>query len=251
MATDVDAPRLRLEANKIVETVEALQERINERFSDRGINQRAEDLLRISLRAERMAATIGRPIRWVRVCLAILASLFVAALIVLPFNLSGSATAERDAFDWLQVLEAVLNDVVLLGAGAFFLVTVEVRIKRRRCLQELHELRSYAHVVDMMQLTKDPQQHHGLVNRDTPASPPRDMTDFELNRYLDYCSELLSLTGKLAALYVQDFDDPVALAAVNEIEDLTTGLSRKIWQKLVVLATYGDDDGGESSPLTP
>jgi len=37
------------------------------------------------------------------------------------------------------------------------------------------------------------------------------------------------------ALYVQKFDDGVALSAVNEIEDLTTGLSRKIWQKIMIL----------------
>ena len=43
------------------------------------------------------------------------------------------------------------------------------------------------------------------------------------------------MTGKVAALYVQRFDDAVALQAVNEIEELTTGLSRKIWQKLSVL----------------
>jgi hypothetical protein len=61
------------------------------------------------------------------------------------------------------------------------------------------------------------------------------MTLFELSRYLDYCSEALSLTGKVAALYVQRFDDAVALDAVNEVEQLTTGLSRKIWQKLTVL----------------
>ena len=46
---------------------------------------------------------------------------------------------------------------------------------------------------------------------------------------------MLSLTGKIAALYVQDFEDGVVLAAVNEVEDLTTGLSRKIWQKLMIL----------------
>ena len=61
------------------------------------------------------------------------------------------------------------------------------------------------------------------------------MSRFELSRYLDYCSEALSLTGKLAALYIQDSSDGVALQAVNEIEDLTTGLSRKIWQKLMIL----------------
>ena len=29
----------------------------------------------------------------------------------------------------------------------------------------------------------------------------------------------------------------MALAAVNEVEDLTTGLSQKIWQKLMILLT--------------
>jgi len=57
----------------------------------------------------------------------------------------------------------------------------------------------------------------------------------ELTRYLDYSTDMLSLTGKIAALYVQDFHDAVALSAVNEIELLTTSLSGKIWQKLSML----------------
>jgi hypothetical protein len=35
--------------------------------------------------------------------------------------------------------------------------------------------------------------------------------------------------------FVQDFHDPVATEAVNDLESLTTGLSRKIWQKIVIL----------------
>ena len=66
-------------------------------------------------------------------------------------------------------------------------------------------------------------------------SPDRSMTPADLGRYLDYCSEMLSLTGKVAALYVRDFQDGVVLGAVNEVEDLTSGLCRKIWQKLMVL----------------
>ena len=46
---------------------------------------------------------------------------------------------------------------------------------------------------------------------------------------------MLSLIGKVAALYAQRFNDPVALSAVDEIEDLTTGLSRKIWQKIMII----------------
>ena len=57
----------------------------------------------------------------------------------------------------------------------------------------------------------------------------------DLGRYLDFCSELLSLTSKIAALLVQGFDDGVVLAGVNEVEELTTGLSGKIWQKITIL----------------
>ena len=61
------------------------------------------------------------------------------------------------------------------------------------------------------------------------------MISDQLGRYLDYCSEMLSLTSKLAALYVQRFDDSVVLQAVNEVESLTNGLSRKVWQKITIL----------------
>jgi hypothetical protein len=63
----------------------------------------------------------------------------------------------------------------------------------------------------------------------------RDLTNEQLMRYLDYCAEMLSLTGKLAALYAQYFPDATVVAAVNDVEQLTTNLSRKIWQKIVLV----------------
>jgi len=80
------------------------------------------------------------------------------------------------------------------------------------------------------------------------------MSRFELQRYLDYCSEMLSLVGKVAAIYAQSFDDGVALASANEVESLTTGLSRKIWQKIMVLNNSFDgltdpiETSGERGP---
>jgi hypothetical protein len=89
----------------------------------------------------------------------------------------------------------------------------------------------------MHQLTKDPEW---VVTPGEAVPAARARHDrFELSRYLDYCSEMLSITGKIAALYIQDFDDDVALAAVNEVENLTTGLSRKIWQKLMIVFAMG------------
>lgn len=108
--------------------------------------------------------------------------------------------------------------------------------------------RSLVRIVDMHQLTKDPD----TVLRErkvTASSPTRALTPFELGRYLDYCSELLSVTSKVAALYAQQLEDPVILDAVNEVESLTVGLSAKIWQKLVIL---GNTARGRSiSSATP
>jgi len=57
----------------------------------------------------------------------------------------------------------------------------------------------------------------------------------QIGRYLNYCSEMLSLTSKIAALYAERLNDAVVLQAVDEVETLTTGLSRKIWQKIMIL----------------
>lgn len=63
----------------------------------------------------------------------------------------------------------------------------------------------------------------------------RMLTPFELMRYLDYCSEMLAILSKLAALHTQHFNDAVTLEAVNDVENLTQGLSRTIWQKIMIL----------------
>ncbi len=161
------------------------------------------------------------------------------ALIILLALTSLKISKMWESFaDFVQAVDAGINDLVFVGIAIFFLATLEARIKRRRALKALHELRSLAHIIDMHQLTKDP---HVITNtgQATKSSPKRTMTDFELSRYLDYCSEMLSLIGKVAALYVQRFDDPVALSAVDQIEDLTTGLSRKIWQKIMIIDRSG------------
>ena len=121
----------------------------------------------------------------------------------------------------------------LLGLVLFFFWSIEGRMKRRRALRAIHELRSMAHIIDMHQLTKDPTwlRHPPTAT----ALEGRNLSVAELTRYLDYSTDMLSLTGKIAALYVQDFQDSVALSAVNEIELLTTSLSGKIWQKLSIL----------------
>jgi hypothetical protein len=81
----------------------------------------------------------------------------------------------------VTLMEAGLNDVVLIGAGIFFLLSVEVRYKRARALKALHELRSITHVIDMHQLTKDPHRIlKANIYSKTGKSPDLKMTHFEL-----------------------------------------------------------------------
>jgi hypothetical protein len=98
--------------------------------------------------------------------------------------------------------------------------------------------RSIIHVIDMHQLTKDPSMAVSVAGK-TASSPPRMLSRFELARYLDYCSEMVSLTSKVAVLYAQTFPDPVVTEAVSEIERVGVGLSQKIWQKIMILETVG------------
>jgi hypothetical protein len=184
-------------------------------------------------------AVLGQPHWPVRLAvgatIVLMAAVVIAAVAGVVQRLAGPTEA-TGVFEFVQGVEAGVNDVVFLGIAIFFLTSIEGRLKRRRALRRIHQLRSIAHIVDMHQLTKDPE--FLLVPRpDTASSPARTMSRTELGRYLDYCTELLSLTGKLGALFVQHMDDGVVLQAVNEIEDLTSGLSRKIWQKITLLET--------------
>jgi len=115
----------------------------------------------------------------------------------------------------LQAVESAAQDVIFLAVALYFLFTLETRLKRRVALRELHRLRSIVHIVDMHQLTKDPE-HLLSPELRTPSSPEHRLNRFELARYLDYCTELLSLSSKLAALHIQHVNDAVVLNAVSD-----------------------------------
>jgi hypothetical protein len=232
---------LRLDADQVVRTVAALHQRIERRFPGAGLADLCRQLLNVATQARERSQWISKPILPLRIGIGLLVLLIVAGLAGTVYRV-GMPREPLGFFAFVQVLESGINDVVLVAAGVFFLVTAETRIKRTRARNALSELRAIAHIIDMHQLTKDPEW---VLSRGEQmvAHPRRDLTPFELSRYLDYCSEMLSLTGKCAALCVQGFDDDVALRGVNEIEALTTGLSRKIWQKLMILYTLEADSG--------
>jgi hypothetical protein len=240
-------PHRNLDAAAIARTIELLCQRVEVRFPGSGLSRVCRELDAIADRAAETSAWIGRPILPLRVGTWLLVLLLLAGLVV-TFAALRAPVEPLTLGELVQAIESGVNDLVFVAIAVFFLLTLETRLKRRRALQAIHELRSIAHVIDMHQLTKDPEW---VIDRgrETGVLPPRTMSRFELSRYLDYCSEALSLTGKVAALYLRNFDDPVALQAVNEVEDLTTGLARKIWQKLTILYAMEAGSAGAGSPV--
>lgn len=227
------SPYLQLDARRIDAALDQLAARVHERFPNSGLSKLATDVSRLSDDATARAKRLTGPYFGLRllVLLALVVGVGAEAYLLSQLDWEG-VLARTETLSLAQGLESTANLVILSGAAAFFLLNLEERLRRRRVLGALHELRSLAHVVDMHQLTKDPTAGSGPR---TSSSPERGMTRFELSRYLDYCAEMLALIAKLAALYAGRTRDPVIVAAVNDVEILSANLSRNIWQKLIIL----------------
>jgi len=228
-----------IRADKVVDTASSLRARVHARFPESGLLRVADELLDVARESQKRCRWIARPNVPLRIgvwFLVVAGIVGIAAIVVANVRMTESFW---DLSNFVEGAEALLANLVFLGAGIAFLVTVETRIKRGRALSAVNELRALAHIIDMHQLTKDPEMVFGR-SVPTEVSPARDMTARELNRYLDYCSEMLSIVSKIGALYIQSFPDSQALTAVDDIESLTNGLSRKIWQKIMILDRYLD-----------
>jgi hypothetical protein len=225
-----------LQVDRILATINKLERRITERFPDQGLVRICVELGRVANQTGAEVERLRRPIWLLRIgaglgILGIVAIALGIVAVVVPGTHLGTALTEL-----VVASEAAVNEVILLAIAIFFMLSLETRARRRSALKSLHRLRSIIHIVDMHQLTKDPEYLLSPAMT-TTSSPERSMTRFELSRYLDYCSELFSLTSKVAALYAQHLRDPVILAAVNDIETLAASLSNKVWQKIMILDT--------------
>jgi hypothetical protein len=236
----------RLEAGAVLATAQRLQGRIQARFPDRNLSRVATQLVTV---AGDLEASTARtlPIRIVRVVgLVLIAVLFVlAAASVLWVGIELISNGS-DAVDWMSTVSTVISNLVYVGLAVIFLRVAPSQLERRRILGELHRLRSLAHVIDMHQLTKDPERF-AETYRPTPNSVNVGLSAIDMATYLDYCSELLALVAKTAAVYAERTTDPAVLATISDIENLTNGMARKIWQKLGLLPGIG---GGSVNPAS-
>jgi hypothetical protein len=232
--------QLRPEA--LLSTISTLENRILERFPTSGLGMVCQEFRQQSVQAQRLVAQIARPIWPVRIfSFALIGMLFLVVFSAIKLLFEKFASSEGfNLADLVQAIDAAVNELIFLSVALFFISGIETRLKRHIALKAMHRLRSLAHVVDMHQLTKDPTKILSPEKMDTESSPKEPMTTFELARYLDYCSEMLSLMAKTAALFAQNMDDSVILNSVNDIESLTQGMASKIWQKIMILDSAVD-----------
>lgn len=230
-----------LRADRVLATLEKLQERIAERFPNSGLTKVCAEVIATGYWSSGEAARLSQPHWFWRIVLVLVIAGGIAAQLAAA-RLLHFQGFNANASELVQGLDAAVNLLILFGGAIWFLITLEERFKRRRVLDGLHRLRSLAHVVDMHQLTKDPTI---LLSPHPPtkASPQRSMTRFELTRYLDYSAEMLALIGKLAALYGEGMRDAVVIDAVNDVENLTANLGRKIWQKITIISALEEPGG--------
>ena len=228
---------LKLDAAALIETVESLKGRIDSKFPSAGLGSIAQTVVEVAKRAKDRSAKIRKRNPYIRFAVFVLLLGIVAGFIyiasILDYQTADKEVAKAPAF--VQFLDAALETLVFLGGGAAFLMTIESRIKRHKLVAAIHELRSLAHIIDMHQLKKSPE-HYTEDSRGAAKPPEPEYSLDEVKFYLDYCSELLAIVSKLAMLYIEDQSDPVVLDSADQIENLTTSLSRKIWQKLSILS---------------
>lgn len=221
----------------VLTTVETLQARIAARFPTRNLVKVAEELVVLIRHSTGDSHHSRRQLMWARgISRALIALVGVLALGAFIWGL---ATAIGDktltGAQWLPLLESTVNDLIFAAVAIFFLYTIPERMLRSRALKVLHRLRSLAHIIDMHQLTKEPESLRDAFSRESDGDGT-DLTQEQVEYYLEYCTELLSIVGKAAVLCAEESQDDIVLNTVSTIETLTMGMSRKVWQKVFVLS---------------
>jgi len=176
-----------LDATSILQTLERLKLRIAERFPGSGLSKVAEEMHLVGSEVSDTVEYLRQPNWAIRIpagfAILLILGLVAGLVVTVPWSMRLSGFGEL-----VQGAESGINLIVFLGVAIFFLITIETRLKRKRALRTIHQLRSLAHVVDMHQLTKDPERLTSGAP-DTASSPERTMTPAQLGRYLDYCMQ--------------------------------------------------------------
>ena len=231
MRQDTDKPTL--VADKLAASCRLLVNRIHERFPDRGIDVHAN---RLADYAERLiqsgshsisAPVVLRIVSWMG---GIAAGLLLISPVYFVRRMDGIDVLP----EYLQSLDACITVLAATVAGFFTMRSIEHGVIRRKALKGLHTLRSYAHVTDMLQISKSPTRLL-FPMIPTKSTLAEEETVMSMSRYLCYCGELYAMIAKLAAIYGEWTSDGEVLSAIDDVEGLCSSFENKTMQKILLL----------------
>ena len=233
-----------LDADAVREIVVELEARIAARFPERGLRQVAADLAVLIDAVETGANSTQGRVRMARIASRVVMVLILAGtLVALGLGFKDAIVDPNgeitNSLDVLPLIETTINDVVFAGIAVFFLYSFPERVQRGRLLNLLHQLRSTAHIIDMHQLTKDPEQLQAVVrpDRGQQAARAEPRRDGALPRLLlrapgpgrqDRRTVRRGVAGRRRPRHGQ------------HRRDADVGISRKIWQKISNLPSSAD-----------
>jgi len=128
--------------------------------------------------------------------------------------------------EFMQAMESGTDYIIFVGAGIFFLISLEVRIETPAHLKALART-ALSGACDRHASAHQRPPARRLACRYRYAASLSN--EFTLDQLIATWTIAVKCSRwwELAALYLQRSDDAVVLSTVDEIEGLTTGLSRK------------------------
>src|SRR5262249_53180955 len=131
-------------------TADRLAARVTGRFRESGLSKVSVAVADVTRDAVATAERINTPNWWLRIGLAVLALAIVAVAALVATYVSSDARVH-------EYVRLTSGAAVWLGAAVVFFWTLETRFKRGKAVKAIHDLRALAHIIDMHQLSKDPE----------------------------------------------------------------------------------------------
>ena len=123
-----------------------------------------------------------------------------------------------------EAADAGFNLLVIVAGALWFFVTLEARLKRKKALESMQELREFIHVIDMTQLYHTPELYN-LESSNVAAPGKLDRT------YLLFCAQMLAVISNLTALYTRGAAGDSIMRAAFDVEMIASAATNKLLSK--------------------
>jgi len=213
----------RLDPSRIIETAEDLAQRIDQKLPGSTLAGLAAELVRIARDTDQRVQQARKPILAIRFASVIAIGCGLLGLWYLVRHIHtrwefGTVT------DLFEATDAGFNILVVLAGALWFLITLEARLKSKKVLESIQELREFIHVIDATQLYYTPEIYHH------DAESPSNRWRFD-HTYLLACSLMLGVISNLAALYTRGAAGDSIMRAAADVEMFAAALTGKLYAK--------------------